>query len=606
MGRPSFQPEELTLPQMLRARAARTPKAVAIRQKDFGIWNPYTWEDYWQRACHVGLGMRALGLAEAGHVGIISENRLEWVLAQMGAGAVAAVAVGVYPTSPAPEVSYVLGHADVELVFCEDQEQAEKVIDSLPALPALRHIVVMETKGFRNYPASLRDRIHSFTELEALGRQHAQAAASLIHDVLARQQLDDIGLMIYTSGSTGKPKGAMISYRNMRAIVPGIVDRLQLEADSKHLSYLPLCHVAEQMLTTFVPIYLGSQINFGESLRTVQEDLREVAPTLFLGVPRIWEKLHAAITIKMQESHAPMQALYRHALAACGPFAHKHAGERSLRERLIYRFWYWLILRALLNFIGLRHARVALTGAAPISPNVIRYFRTLGVPLIEVYGLTESTGMILGQPLNDIRWGSVGTPTTGATCAVSETGELLLRGEMVFAGYYKSPEQTSEVIQDGWLHTGDVVRQEGETVYIVDRLKDVMITAGGKNLTPSEIENAVKDSPYIKECIVVADRRKFVSALIQIDFETVSKWAESRGIAFTHFRSLAENPKVRELVEAEVGKANSQLADVARIRRFHLLTKELDHDDGEVTATMKVRRASIYKMYGSEIEALYA
>lgn len=606
MSRPSFRPEDLTLPQMLRKRAADNPNGIAIRQKDFGIWNPYSWQTYWQRACDVALGMHALGVPEGGHVGILSENRLEWVLAQMGAGAMGVVAVGVYPTSPAPEASYVLAHAEVELVFCEDQEQAEKVLESLEQLPKLRHIVVMETKGFRNYPESMRGRIHSFAELEALGRDNAAQAALVIDAVLARQTLDDIGLMIYTSGSTGKPKGAMISYRNMRAVVPGIVDRLELDADSRHLSYLPLCHVAEQMLTTFVPVYLGSQVNFGESLRTVQEDLREVAPTLFLGVPRIWEKLHAAITIKMQESHAPMQAMYHKALAACEPFAHKSAKRRNLRERLVYGFWYWLVLRALLNFIGLRQAKVALTGAAPISPNVIRYFRTLGVPLIEVYGLTESTGMILGQPLDDVRWGSVGTATTGVECKRSESGELLVRGDVVFAGYYKSPEQTQEAVRDGWLYTGDVVREEGDTLYIVDRLKDVMITAGGKNLTPSEIENAVKASPFIKECIIVADRRKFVAALIQIDFETVSKWAESRGIAFTHFRSLAENPEVRALVQAEVDTANSQLAEVARIRKFHLLTKELDHDDGEVTATMKVRRATIYQSYGHEIEALYA
>ncbi len=606
MGRPSFKPAELTLPQMLRERAQSTPDEIAIRQKDFGIWNPYSWNTYWQRACHVGLGMHALGLAEGGHVGIISENRLEWVLAQMASGAIGAVAVGVYPTSPAAEASYVLAHADVELVFCEDQEQAEKVLDSLEALPALRHIVVMETKGFRNYPEAMRGRIHSFKELEALGREHAARSAEVIDGVLARQTLDDIGLMIYTSGSTGKPKGAMISYRNMRAVVPGIVDRLELEADSRHLSYLPLCHVAEQMLTTFVPIYLGSQVNFGESLRTVQEDLREVAPTLFLGVPRIWEKLHAAITIKIQESRKPMQALYYRALSACEPFAHKSSRQRSLRERLVYGFWYWLVLRALLNFIGLRETKVALTGAAPISPNVIRYFRSLGVPLIEVYGLTESTGMILGQSLHDVRWGSVGTATTGVECRCSENGELMVRGDVVFAGYYKSPAQTQEVIRDGWLMTGDVARQEGDTLYIVDRLKDVMITAGGKNLTPSEIENAVKASAFIKECVIVADRRKFVSALIQIDFETVAKWAESRGIAFTHFRSLAEHSEVRALIQAEVEKANNQLAEVSRIRRFHLLTKELDHDDGEVTATMKVRRATIYQAYGSEIEALYA
>lgn len=602
----SFEPADLTLPQMLRERARAMPKQVAIRQKDFGIWNPCTWEDYWRRACHVGLGMHAMGVGRGAHVGVISENRLEWVLAQMGVGAVGAVTVGVYPTSPASEAGYVLAHADVELVVCEDQEQAEKVIEKLPELPRLTTIVVIETKGFRNYPEQLRDHIISFADLEEKGRQNAAAHMGYVDEVLQNQSLDDVGLMIYTSGSTGKPKGAMITYRNIRAVVPGIVDRLQLDSGSRHLSYLPLCHVAEQMLTTFVPVYLGSQVNFGESLRTVQEDLREVAPTLFLGVPRIWEKLHAAITIKMQESRRPMRALYEKALAACGPFAHKAAHQRSFGERVTYAFWYCLVLRALLNFIGLRCAKVALTGAAPISPAVIRYFRTLGVPLIEVYGLTESTGMILGQPLDDVRWGSVGTATTGVECRVGKDGELLVRGDMVFAGYYKSPEQSQAVLRDGWLLTGDVVREDQGALFIVDRLKDVMITAGGKNLTPSEIENAVKASPYVKECIIVADRRKFVAALIQIDFETVAKWAESRGIAFTHFRSLAEHPAVRELVQHEVDSANSQLAEVARIRRFHLLTKELDHDDGEVTATMKVRRASIYQAYGREIEALYA
>lgn len=605
MTRASFQPADLTLPQMLRERASKSPGAIAIRQKDFGVWNPYTWEDYWQRACHVGLGMNALGLDQGGHIGVISENRLEWVLAQMGAGAVGAVTVGVYPTSPASEAGYVLEHADVDLVVCEDQEQAEKVLESLDRLPRLKRIVVVETKGFRNYPEALRERICSFAEMEERGRKRAGSHGKLIGEVLARQSLDDVGLMIYTSGSTGKPKGAMITYRNMRAVVPGIVDRLELDASARHLSYLPLCHVAEQMLTTFVPVYLGTQVNFGESVRTVQEDLREVAPTLFLGVPRIWEKLHAAITIKMQEARAPLRAMYGRALRDCAPFAHKAPEQRSLRERWVYRFWYWLVLRALLNFIGLRKAKVALTGAAPISPAVIRYFRTLGVPLIEVYGLTESTGMILGQPLHDIQWGSVGTATTGVECRIGQDGELQVRGEVVFAGYYKNPEQSRSVLKNGWLMTGDVVREEGGSLHIVDRIKDIMITAGGKNLTPSEIENAVKASPYIKECIVVADRRKFVAALIQVDFETVSKWAESRGIAFTHFRSLAEHPDVRALIEAEVDAANAQLAEVSRIRRFHLLTKELDHDDGEVTATMKVRRATIYQTYQPEIEALY-
>ncbi|MFV8824335.1 AMP-dependent synthetase/ligase [Thauera sp. WH-2] len=595
----------LTLPQMLREQARQHPARIAIRQKDFGIWQGISWDDYYRRAGHVGLGLRALGLSAGGHVGVLAENRIEWVLTQMGCGLVGGIAVGVYPTSPAPEVAYVLNHADVEVVVCEDQEQTDKVVEALDQLPHLRAIVVMETKGLRNADERVRDRILSFADLETLGVEYEATHRHLVEETLATQRLEDIALMIYTSGSTGKPKGAMISYANIRGVAPGIADRLGLSADTSHLSYLPLCHVAEQMLTTFCPIYLGSTVAFGESIRTVQEDLREIAPTMFLGVPRIWEKLHSAISIKMQESGPLQRWLFDRAMAACAPFAHKAAAQRTAGERLSYAFWYWLILRALQNFIGLRRAQVALTGAAPIPPAVVQFFRTLGVPLVEVYGLTESTGMITGQPLDAARFGSVGTPILGVEHRIGERGELLIRGEMVFAGYYKNPEATADSIRDGWLHTGDVVEARDGQLYIVDRLKDIMITAGGKNLTPSEIEKTMKASPYIKECIVVADGRKFVSALIQIDYETVAKWAEGRQIPFTHFRSLVEHPEVRALIDAEIARGNGQLAQVSHIRRFHLLTKELDHDDGEVTATMKVRRSSIYKTYADVIEAMY-
>ncbi|MCK9382084.1 MAG: AMP-binding protein [Sulfuritalea sp.] len=596
---------ELTLPQMLREQARLQPARIAVRQKDFGIWNPITWDTYYRRARHFGLGLRALGLAPGGHVGVISENRLEWVLAQMGTGLVGAVTVGVYSTSPTPEVAYVLGHADVDIVVCEDQEQTDKVLAALDQLPRLKKIVVVEKKGLRNTADRHRDKVIVFAEVEALGVEYEATHRGLIDATLAAQQLDDIALMIYTSGSTGKPKGAIITYANIRAVTPGIAERLGLDAETTHLSYLPLCHVAEQMLTTFVPIYLGSQVNFGESIRTVQQDLREVAPSMFLGVPRIWEKLHAAINIKMQETGALRRRLFARALAACDPFAEKAASQRSVGERLTYAFYYWLILRALQNFIGLREAKVALTGAASIPPAIIRFFRTLGVPLVEVYGLTESTGMITGQHRERVRIGTVGEPILGVEHRVSDQGELLIRGGMVFAGYYKSPEATAESIIDGWLHTGDVVREEGGQLRIVDRLKDIMITAGGKNLTPSEIENTMKASPYIKECIVIAEARKYVAALIQIDYETVGKWAEARRLPFTHFRSLVDNPQVREMIAAAIEQGNAQLAQVSHIRKFHLLTKELDHDDGEVTATMKVRRSSIYRTYEAEIEMLY-
>ncbi len=594
---------DLTLPQMLRERARTDAQRIAIRQKDFGIWKPFTWAQYHQRASHFGLGLKVLGLPAGGHVGVISENRIEWVLAQMGAGLVGAVTVGVYPTSPTNEVAYVVGHADIEIMVCEDQEQTDKLLAALPDLPRLKKIVVMESKGLRSFAPEVRQFITTFDEVEQLGAASGQHA--IIDDALARQRLDDVGLMIYTSGSTGKPKGAMISYRNIRGVVPGIVDRLELSQGTTHLSYLPLCHVAEQMLTSFVPVYIGSQVNFGESIRTVQEDLREVAPTMFLGVPRIWEKLHAAIHIKLQETGGLRRTLFHKAYNACKPLAEKPRSAWSVGDKLTFATSYWLVFRALQNFIGLRNAHVALTGAAPIPPDVVRFFRVLGVPLIEVYGLTESIGMVTGHRLDHVVVGTVGVPTLGVEHRIADNGELQLKGDMVFAGYYKNPEATASSIVDGWLHTGDVVREEQGQIKIVDRLKDIMITAGGKNLTPSEIENTMKGSPFIKECIIVAEARKFVGALVMIDYETVGKWAEARRIPFTHYRSLVEHPEVRGLIDAEINQGNQRLAQVSQIRKFHLLTKELDHDDGEVTATMKVRRASIYKTYAAEIEALY-
>ena len=593
----------LTLPQALRRQAQQRPNAVALRQKEHGIWKALSWADYARRAGHVGLGLRALGLTDGGHVGVLAENRVEWVLTQLGVGLVGAVTVGVYPTSPATEVAYVLAHADAEIVVCEDQEQSDKLLQMRAQLPRLKKVVVMERKGLTDTQALARDLVIGFAELEALG---AAEDSALIDRVLARQQPADTALIIYTSGSTGKPKGAMISYTNVAAMAPGVIERLGLSPLTSHLSYLPLCHVAEQMLTVFVPLYLGSRVDFGESIRTVQEDLREVGPSMFLGVPRIWEKLHSAISIKMQETGPIRRWIYARGLAACAPFAHKGAQQRSLAEKAVFALYYLLLFRALQNFIGLRRVRVALTGAAPISPSIVQYFRTLGVPLIEVYGMTETSGMVLGQRLDAVQLGSVGVPTLGVAHRLSAQGELQVRGAMVFKGYYKNPEATAAAIIDGWLHTGDVVREEGGQLRIVDRLKDIMITAGGKNLTPSEVENAMKASPFIKECVIVADARRFVAALVQIDHDSVAQWAQTRQVVFTHFRSLAEHPQVRSLIDAEIASANQRLAPVAQVRRFHLLTKELDHDDGEVTATMKVRRASVYKTYAGEIGALYA
>lgn len=592
---------ELSLPQMLREHARQRPGELALRQKDFGIWQAIDWQTFYRRAWQFGLGLKALGLEPGGHVAILSENRVEWVIAQMGIGMVRGICVGVYPTSPWNEVAYVLEHSDSTMVICEDQEQTDKVLEAWPQLPYLRHNVVIDVKGLRHY----LDSPTSFGEVEAMGVAYEEEYPGIVNELLDQQGMDETALMIYTSGSTGRPKGAMISWRNLYAAAPGLIELLAIDGQDTSLSYLPLCHVAEQAFTNIGPLYVGSTVSFGESLRTVQEDLREIAPTFFLGVPRIWEKLHSAIYIKIQETGRLRRALFNRAMAACATLATKPKAGWSRMDRARYGFWYWLVFRALQNYVGLRRCHIAMTGAAPISSGILEFFRTIGVPLVEVYGQTESTGVATAQPPEEIHLGTVGRPITGVEVRLGEHDEILLRGGSMFQGYYKNEEATAGTLKDGWLHTGDVGQWQGDHLRIVDRLKDIMITAGGKNLSPTEIENTIKASPYIKECIVIGESRKYVSALIQIDFETVAKWAEQERVAYTTFRSLAEHERVNALVQGEINRGNDQLPQVAQVKRFHLLAKELDHDDDEVTATMKVRRSKIYEKYTEVIEALY-
>ena len=591
---------DLTLPQMVRERARATPDRVALRQKEFGIWRPYSWKDYETRARHFALGLDALGIGAGGKVGVLSENRVEWVVAQIGAGMIGAATVGVYATSPTPEVAYIVAHGDIEVIVCEDQEQTDKVLAARGELPHLRRIIAIEMRGMGDYPADL---VVSFESVEALGAAHADPA--LVDRRLDAQRLDDLALLIYTSGSTGRPKGAMITYAGIHAGMPALLARTRMDARSVSLSYLPLCHVAEQLFTTFGHIYAGSLVNFGESLRTVQSDLREIAPTVFLGVPRIWEKLHAAIHIKALETGGLRRTLFDRAFALAGPIVAKPAARRTAAERATYALCHLLVFRALQNFIGLRRCRVAASGAAPIPPEVFRFFQVIGVPIIEAYGATEASGLIACHEPGDVRTGTVGRAVDGLELRLAEDGEILIRGAQLFAGYYKNAEATAQSMADGWYHTGDVGRIEDGHLRIADRKRDIMITAGGKNLAPSEIEHAVKASPFVKECIVIGEGRRYVSALVQIEFDTVSKWAEERGLAYTTYRSLAEHPDVVTLVQREVDRANATMADVAHVRRFRLLTKELDHDDDELTATMKIRRGNIHKKYAEQIESLY-
>jgi long-chain acyl-CoA synthetase len=599
--------DQLTLPQQLLRWAELRPNEVALRQKQFGVWQPVTWGEYAQQSRWFGLGLLKLGLKPRQTVAVLSENRKEWVFAELGAAMVGAVTAGVYPTSPAPEVEYLLALSEAPIIVCEDQEQLDKVLSVRERLPHLRALVVIDPRGLRRYE---RTGLHEFDGVVALGRGFdaddptAAAAASV------GPELEDMALIVFTSGSTGRPKAAMMSWRGLGAAARGLNMLLGCRNRDSLVSYLPLCHMAEQMFSIHIPMITGAVVNFAESLRTVQADLRELSPHIFFGVPRIWEKFHAAIQTKLREAGGMRLWLYRQAMDSLHGTAALPRVRWTAMQRLRWRVWYVIVLRALLNFVGLRRCRVAVSAGAPIAPEILTFFRVLGVPIREAYGLTEASGATTMQPGDTSPVGTVGVPYPGTEVRLADDGEVLIRGDVVFRGYFKNDEATREAIDtDGWLHTGDIGRWDdglaGRELRIIDRKKDIMITAGGKNITPSEIENSLRCSPYIKEAVVIADRRRFVSALIQIEFESTSKWAEEQGLVYTHFRSLVELEAVHKLIQHEVDSVNSKMPQVQQVRKFHLLTKELDHDDGEVTATMKVRRKSIAEKYSTVIESIY-
>ena len=599
--------KHLPLPQQLLHWAKVRPNGVALRQKLFGVWQPVTWAQYAQQSRWLGLGLLKLGLAPGQSVAVLSENCQEWAFVELGVAMAGGITAGVYPTSPAPEVEYLLALSEAPIIVCEDQEQLDKVISARERLPFLRAIVVIDPRGLRRYE---RDGLHDFSAVLELGQRFEAEEANAAAAAMPGPELDDIGLMVFTSGSTGRPKAALMSWRGLGAAAHGLNTVLQCSDRDSLVSYLPLCHVAEQMFSIHIPIATGAVVNFAESLRTVQEDLRELSPQIFFGVPRIWEKFHSSILAKLREAGGLRLWLFKRAMHALEKVAVTPRASWSLAERARWALWYVLILRALLNFVGLRRCRIAISSGAPIAPEILKFFRLLGVPIREAYGLTEASGATSLQQGDDSPVGTVGAPYPGIEVKLAGDGEIMIKGDVVFRGYFKNEEATREAVDaDGWLHTGDVARYEdgprGPELRIIDRKKDMMITSGGKNITPSEIENALRFSPYIREAIIIADRRRFVAALIQIEFESASKWAEEQGLIYTNFRSLVDLAQVRELIQREIDAVNARMPQVQQVRKFHLLLKELDHDDGEVTATMKVRRKSIAEKYALVIEELY-
>lgn len=594
-----------TLSQVFLEQAASRGDEVALREKDYGIWQRVTWNRYLENVRDFSLGLQQLGFERGDHLAILSENCREWLYAALGAVSLGGVALGVYSTSPYPEVHYVVKHSDSVLVLCEDQEQTDKILEVIDDLPKLKKIIVKDMKGLRHYS---REKIVSFKAVARLGRELAEKEPDRFEKEVHQGRAGDVCIMIYTSGTTGPPKGAMVNHSNIEAMTVAAATAMEISDRDSVVSYLPLCHVAEQIFSLYLPLYFGIQVNFAESIATIQDDLREMAPTVFLGVPRIWEKLQNSIAVNIQDSSWLKRKIFDTCMAIGYRVCDRRLAGETIGFGLQLAWWvsYGLICRALQNYVGLRNVRLCFSAAAKVSPEVLRFFHAMGIRVKEGYGMTECTGLSFIHMGDDIKLGTVGKAVDCIEFKLAADGELMKRGPSIFVGYYKNPDATAEAVVDGWLLTGDIaeVHTDGHLA-IVDRKKDILITSGGKNIAPSLVENELKVSPFIKEAIILGDGRKFVSALIQIDFENVGKWATDQRLAYTNFKSLSGLPEVHALVRKEVEAVNEKFARVENVRKFLLLTKELDHDDDEMTATMKVRRANVYKKFSKEIEEIY-
>jgi long-chain acyl-CoA synthetase len=593
-----------TLPALLLHRAGATPTRVAMRKKHLGIWKQYTWADYAERAAAVGLGLRALGVAPGDRVAVHGLNRPAWVLADMGIQGIGAITVGVYPTSPAAELGYLLEHSGAKVLIAEDEEQLDKALEVRSRLPALEKIVVIDPRGV---DMGAVPELMTFADLEAQGRSAdgARDFAAAVADV----DPDAPALIVYTSGTTGPPKGAMLSHANLLAAARNGSRELAATPDDEVLSYLPLCHIAERLFSVIDAIAHGYVVNFGDGVDELAADLRAVQPTFFLGVPRVWEKLLATITIRMEDAGRLKRANYRFWMARGARLARRRwCGRLGPLGRLEYAAGWLLLYRSLRQKIGMSRIRYALSGAAPIAPQVLEFFWALGVPVVEGYGMTENTAQATVTPADGVRLGKVGRPVAECEVRIVHDGEILTRGPGTFLGYFRDPEATAAAIDaDGWLHTGDIGEFDDDGyLTITDRKKDIIITAGGKNVSPSEIENALKVSPYVREAVVIGEGRRHLVALIGIELDTVGRWAQQRRIPFTTYGDLSSKPEVVELIAGVVDRVNAGLATVEQVKRFALLPKELDHEDGEVTATQKVKRRAIEQAFGPMIEALYA
>jgi long-chain acyl-CoA synthetase len=607
-----------TVTSRVRDRAADTPGKVAMRYKDLGIWREYTWADTWNLVQDAAHGLLALGVDVGDRVSIHAEDRPEWVIMDLATVAVRGITVGLYPTNPLAEVEYTLNDCGSRVHLAEDQEQVDKVLDLPPdKYPSVEKVIYIEERGVRSYDDP---RLLKWDDFLALGRQHRDQHPGAVEERMAAASPDDVMTLVYTSGTTGPPKGAMITNHNANFALDVIISTPErmpggklAGPDDLVLTYLPLCHIAERIFSTWHLAGRGVMLNFAESIDTVNVNLREVQPTLFFAVPRIWEKIHAGILIRGSDATWFKRLLFSRCMKIAdyvGRARVAKGGGWTPAARLAYAVGWLVVFRAMRERVGLRRCRWAGSGAAPIAPEVLQFFMGIGLNVYELYGMTENTAIATTNFHGRIKLGTVGEPYPQIRDGFridETTGEIQTRHDGNFAGYWGKPDKTAETFTpDGWLMTGDVGEWvDGTHVHIKDRIKHIIITSGGKNISPSEIENSLKTSPFIKEAMVIGDRRKYLTALIGIELETVGNWALRHNLQYTTYRDLTEKPEVHELIQKEVDKTNQRFATVEQIKAFRLLPKELDHEDGELTATQKVKRSAMEEAYRDLVESMY-
>jgi long-chain acyl-CoA synthetase len=594
-----------TLPDLFCSAVQRLGTRTALRQKKLGLWHDITWREYYEKSKYIAMALISLDFKKGDKVAIIGDNSPEWVMIDVGCISVGGVTVGIYATNSWQMCEYIVDHSESTFLFVENEEQLDKWIHFRDNIKRLNKIVFWQPKGLQHFEDSMVLRLDEFVKI---GKEYDSENPHLFRDLNSAIKPADPAMIIYTSGTTGQPKGAVLTHTNITWMAEAIAKINPLFETDEVLSFLPLCHIFERLFSVITHLKCGYIVNFIENLDTVTANMKEISPTVGYGVPRVWEKYHSSILIKMYDATWFKKLAFKTALRIGKNFVkYKEAQRRiSFFHSLGYRLAHFIVFRKLKKRLGFDRMRIAYSGAAPISPDILVFFRSIGVNLQEGYGQTEGTGVTSVCKSDNYKVGTVGMPLPGSEVKLLHDGEILVKSPAVFLGYYKDAESTKATVKEGWLHSGDTGELDGDgSLRISGRKKDIIITTGGKNIAPQFLENQLKFSPYINDAVVMGDKRKFVTAMIMIDEDNVVKYAQDNKIQFSTYRGLTGDPHIFKLIQKEVDRVNEQLAHVEQIKKFAILPKKLYEEDGEVTPTLKIKRNNIENIYSDLIEKMY-